>query len=146
MQLRTACGRLAVVSGFVLIGIGAYFIAFRPPLLPEDLRFKGVDPHRLREAVPGLARWLHWVFIVMGGFVAATGLLIAYLAIASQRIRIAGASTVLGVAAAMSVGLMAVVNLIIDSDFKWPLLSLAVLLGAALIGRSLGSQQMSLPD
>ena len=41
---------------------------------------------------------------------------------------------------------MAVANLIIDSDFKWPMLSLAVVLSAALFGRSLGAQPMSLLD
>jgi hypothetical protein len=47
MWLLTACG-------IWLVGLGIYFIALRPALLPEDPRFMGATLAQLRQAAPGL--------------------------------------------------------------------------------------------
>ena len=44
MWLLTACG-------IWLVGLGIYFIALRPALLPEDPRFMGATLAQLRQAV-----------------------------------------------------------------------------------------------
>jgi hypothetical protein len=100
--------------------MGGYF-AVRPALLPEDARFMGTTPSALLEAAPGLSRWLKRVFWVMGGYIAATGVLVVYVANTGLRSGGGGALAVLTVAWAVSMGWMAVVNVLIDSDFKLPL-------------------------
>ncbi len=58
--------RLLVAVGLLTVGTGFYLMVLRPPLLPEDIRFAGLDP----SAVPvGLLRWLEIVFRTWGGFV-----------------------------------------------------------------------------
>jgi len=52
----------------------------------------------------------------------ATGLLTCYLASTSFRRREAGVAWVVAVTGIVSIGLMAMVNFVIDSDFKWILL------------------------
>ena len=120
----TACGA-------ILVGIGLYFILWRPPLLPEDVRFMGASLPDVEHAVPGLARWLQMVFWVLGGYVVTTGLFTVYLsatALRTGRIPVA----LLAIAGVTSIGWMALVNFLLDSDSKWPLLVLAVLWASAL--------------
>jgi len=64
-----------IACGIWLIGLGLYFIFLRPPLLPEDLRYMGIGPGEIQSAMPGLERWLHRVFTVMGGFMMGAGVL-----------------------------------------------------------------------
>jgi hypothetical protein len=116
-----------VLLGIILVGIGIYFVVMRPPLLPEDQRYIGTTLPQIRAAVPGLENWLQKVFWVMGGYVSATGVLLVYLAATGFRRREGGAFGAALVAGAISVGLMAVVNFIIASDFRWVLLGLACL-------------------
>ena len=123
---------ILTLSGAALIGMGGYF-AVRPALLPEDARFMGTTPSALLEAAPGLSRWLKRVFWVMGGYIAATGVLVVYVANTGLRSGGGGALAVLTVAWAVSMGWMAVVNVLIDSDFKLPLVALAAVSGAGLV-------------
>ena len=58
--------------------MGLYFIFLRPALLPEDIRHMNLDAQVLQATVPGLSAWLGKVFTVMGGFMAGTGVLVAY--------------------------------------------------------------------
>lgn len=101
------------------IGLGLYFIAVRPPLLPEDLEFMALS------APPAsLMRWLDLVFTVLGGQMIAVGLLLAPLI--SPRIRAAAnrqAYTAFAMAGATSVGLMSAVNFMHSSEFRWLLLA-----------------------
>ena len=60
--------------GVVLVGVGVYFVGFRPPLLPEDARFVGVPAVQLLAVAPGLGRWLRRVFTVLGGHLTANGI------------------------------------------------------------------------
>lgn len=75
---RGLAERLFATCGEWLIGLGCYFISIRPALLPEDLRYMGIDAQVLQSMAPGLARWLSKVFTVMGGFMAGAGVLVAY--------------------------------------------------------------------
>jgi len=71
---------LFIACGAWLVALGLYFIFIRPPFLPEDTRYIGVDASVLKADAPQLAAWLGKVFTVLGGFMAAAGLLVAYLA------------------------------------------------------------------
>lgn len=118
---------LLVLCGILLIGIGIYFVVLRPPLLPEDARYIGSDVAALATSVPGLQRWLQKVFWVMGGYIIATGLLTVYVARSVLPSRSPGALGIVAATGLTSIGLMAAVNFLIDSDFKWLLLALALL-------------------
>lgn len=110
------------LGGVILVGLGLYFIFFRPPLLPEDPRYMGTSLEEIRSGFPGLFLWLPRVFFVLGGYMVSTGLLTCYLAKTSFRSRAAGVAWIAAVTGLTSIGLMAAVNFMIDSDFKWLLL------------------------
>jgi hypothetical protein len=111
------------LGGVILIGLGLYFIFIRPALLPEDPRFMGTTLEQVCTNFPGLLLWLPRVFWVMGGYMVSSGLLTFYLARTSFRSRTAGAAWMAALSGISSIGLMVVVNFLIDSDFKWLLLS-----------------------
>jgi hypothetical protein len=111
----------------------------RPPLLPEDVRYIGTSLPDVERAVPGLAAWLQKVFWVLGGYVVSAGLFTVYLAATSLRTGQV-AVPLLALAGLTSIGWMTVVNFVIDSDSKWPLLGLAVLWGGALAVAASGSR------
>ena len=125
--------RLLAACGLVVVGVGVFFVAFRPPLLPEDRRYIAAAEHALDAVLPDLARWLEKVFVVMGGYMVATGILTIHLALVDVRKGSTTAWVVAAAAGGASIGLMAVVNLILRSNFRWPLLSLATLWTAAVI-------------
>ena len=111
------------LGGVILIGLGLFFIFIRPALLPEDPSFMGTTLEQVRTNFPGLLLWLPRVFWVMGGYTVSSGLLTFYLARTSFRRRTAGAAWMAAFSGISSIGLMVVVNFLIDSDFKWLLLS-----------------------
>jgi hypothetical protein len=113
--------------------MGLYFVFLRPPLLPEDLRYMGTSQAQLESAVPRLAVWLMQVFRVMGGYVAATGVLAVTLAVTSFRLRERAAAVGALLAGLASIGWMATVNFMIDSDFKWMLLGAAILWASSMV-------------
>ena len=116
---------LLAVAGSTLVGAGLYFLVLRPPLLPEDVRYMGLDEAQLAAVRPRLEAWLTHVFRVMGGYVLATGVLTVTLAATSFRQHRWGAGLGALIGGAASIGWMAVVNFMIDSDFKWSLLGMA---------------------
>lgn len=120
-------------GGIILMGLGLYFIFLRPPLLPEDPRFMGTSLETIHASVPGLLAWLPRVFWVTGGFMFTTGLLTAYIALSSFRQRLRGAAPIAALAGLTSIGLMAAVNFIIGSDFKWLLLAFTLPWGVAQV-------------
>jgi len=132
MKLRPYSSTVLALSGAILMGLGLYFVFLRPPLLPEDLRYMGISLSQLQATLPGLLTWLHRVFWVLGGYMFAAGLLTVYAALTVFRSRAKGAAVVVAVAGLASIGWMAVVNLIIGSDFKWLLLAFAILWAIAL--------------
>ena len=117
---------LLAASGILLIGVGIYFVFLRPALLPEDIRYMSLTPAELVSIGPRLTAWLTRVFRVMGGYIAATGVLALTVALTSFREHRAAAAVGAGVAGGLSIGLMAAVNFTIDSDFKWVLLGMAL--------------------
>jgi hypothetical protein len=112
--------------------MGLYFVLLRPALLSEDVRFIGADVAEVRASVPGLLDWLEKVFWVMGGYILAVGLLTLYVALTSFRSRTKGVSGTVTLAGLASIGWMAAVNFMIDSDYKWLLLAFAMLWAVAL--------------
>jgi hypothetical protein len=124
---------LIAVCGVWLIGLGVYFMFFRPFLLPEDTRFIGSSLAQVQAAMPGLERWLHRVFAVMGGFMASTGVMTVVMATVVMPARLKGTSWALAVTWALTVVLMSATNFALDSDFKWLLLVPALVWLAGLL-------------
>ncbi|RWK95188.1 MAG: hypothetical protein EOR45_25400 [Mesorhizobium sp.] len=124
------------LAGMIIAGIGLYFIALRPPLLPEDVRYMNLSAAELEAFGPRLAMWLTQVFRVLGGYALATGVLLIALALTAFRTRhpVALAGALVG--GASSIGLMSVVNFTISSDFRWALFVSALVwaLSLALYG------------
>ena len=121
-----------LTCGIWLIGLGLYFALLRPALLPEDLRYIGSSRAQIQSALPGFDRWLSHVFIVMGGFMAASGLLTAFLAATAVSARRQGTGIVLLLAGLATVVTMSLTNFAIDSNFKWLLLAPVVLWSAGI--------------
>ena len=105
------------------MALGLYFVFLRPPLLPEDALYMGTTLAAVQSTTPGLFEWLRRVFWVMGGYMFATGLLTLYVACTTFRARVRGSADIAVLAGATSIGLMAVVNFAIASDFKWLILA-----------------------
>ena len=122
-----------IMAGVTLIGVGLYFILLRPPLLPEDIRYMALPPAQLDILRPRLELWLTHVFRVMGGYVLATGVLTVTLAATAFRAHQNGAAIGALIGGAASIGWMAAVNFMIDSDFKWVLLGMALLWACSLV-------------
>ena len=120
-------------AGLLLAGMGLYFIFIRPPLLPEDLKYMGSTLQNLKDNIPGLLNWLQKVFWVMGGYIFTTGLLTIFFAVTSFRSRLQGAFGTVAITGISSIGLMTVVNFIIQSGFKWVLVIFTLPWAIALI-------------
>lgn len=123
---------LLAAAGTSLIIAGLYFLLLRPPLLPEDVRYMDLGAAELAAVRPRLDAWLTHVFQVMGGYVLATGVLTVTLAATSFRAYHWSAAIGALIGGAASIGWMAVVNFIINSNFKWVLLGMALLWAASL--------------
>jgi hypothetical protein len=119
----SASSTFLVFSGVILMGLGLYFVFIRPALLPEDPRFMGTTLAEIQATMPGLLIWLRRVFWVMGGFMFTSGLLTAYIAITAFQHLAPGARFAVALAGLTSIGWMAAVNFMINSDFKWLLLA-----------------------
>lgn len=138
MRARTRTRPLStwmlIACGIWLVLLGLYFIFLRPPLLPEDTRFMGSSLAQVRAAVPGLEDWLQRVFIVMGGFMAGTGVLTVFTACVAMPSRWKGTSWAIAMSGALTVALMSAINFDLRSDFRWLLLvpALVWLAGFAL--------------
>jgi hypothetical protein len=122
-----------ILAGIALIGTGLYFIVLRPPLLPEDVRYIALPAAQFDVLRPRLEPWLTHVFRVMGGYILATGVLAVTLAATSFRAHQPGAAIGALIGGGASIGWMAAVNFIIDSDFKWVLLGMALLWACSLV-------------
>ncbi len=124
---------LLSVAGLLVSGIGIYFLALRPPLLPEDIRFIGLSPTEVALLGARLAPWLSNVFHVLGGFALATGIVTIALAATSYRARSPAAVLAAALGGTVSIVLMAVVNFAINSDFKWILAGFALVWVSSLV-------------
>ena len=119
---RSVSTWILVACGVWLVGLGLYFIALRPPLLPEDSRFMGTTLAQLRTTVPGFESWLQKVFMVMGGFIASAGVLTVFVAAVAMPLRLKGTSWAIALSGALTVVLMSATNFALYSDFRWLLL------------------------
>ena len=126
---------LLMICGAWMTALGVYFVLLRPPFLPEDVRYLRTTVEQLAVTAPGISGWLRHVFLVMGGFMAAAGVLTLQVAVTAPATRTNAA--LLGVAGLSSLILMSGVNFAIDSDFKWLLLVPALLwaAGVAMVWR-----------
>ena len=128
----TSSSIVLVMAGVTLIGTGLYFLLLRPPLLPEDIRYMALPPAQFDILRPRLEPWLTHVFRVMGGYVLATGVLMVTLAVTSFRQHSTPAVVSALIGGVASIGWMTAVNFLIDSDFKWVLLAMALLWAISL--------------
>ena len=126
MNSQRIATRALALGGVILMGMGFYFAILRPPLLPEDLRYMDATIGQIRTTLPGLEPWLARVFGVLGGFMFATGLLTVYLAATASKTKRSGELAVIATSGFASIGWMAITNFVIDSDFKWMLLAVAL--------------------
>lgn len=129
----SASSTFLVSQGVILMGLGLYFVFVRPPLLPEDPRYMGTTLAEIQATMPGLLIWLRRVFWVMGGFMFTAGLLTTYIAVTTFQQPARGARSVVALASLTSIGWMAAVNFMINSDFKWLLLAFNLPWIAALV-------------
>ena len=118
---------MLIACGVWLVGLGIYFVAFRPPVLLEDSRFMGTTPAQIQAAVPGLESWLKHVFIVAGGFMAGAGALTVFVAVVAMPLRLKGTLWAITLSGLLTVALMSATNFALHSDFRW------LLLGPALV-------------
>jgi len=124
---------LLAAAGATLVIMGLYFILMRPPLLPEDVRYMALPAMQFDLLKPRLQPWLAHVFQVTGRYVLATGVLTITLAATSFRAHHRGAALGVPVGGTASIGWMVVVKFVINSDFKWLLLGMAVLWACSLV-------------
>lgn len=124
---------ILTIAGLQLILMGMYFVFIRPPLLPEDLNYMGYIEQNVQHTIPGISIWTQKVFWVMGGYIFTTGALIVFISFTSFQSRIRGVFLIVLLAGITSIGLMTIVNFMIDSDFKWLLFIFALTWAIALI-------------
>ena len=133
MKNKSLSSLFLSLEGILLMGIGIYFIFVRPPLLPGDVRYMRLSLSAIKNSVPDLSVWLQKVFWVMGSYIVTTGLFFLYVAQTSFHTRTNGAFAIVLIAGMTSIGSMAMVNFILQSDFKWILLSFTLPWFIALI-------------
>ena len=133
--IRRIAAGLIGVCGVYQVAVGLYFIALRPALLPEDVRFLATGRASLHAGLPRLETWLHLVFIVLGGQMAAIGALLIGSSFRIFHAQLSGGRelALLGAAGALSVCAMAGVNFVLGSDFRWLLIVPVVAWSAGLV-------------
>ena len=128
-------GMFVLVLGVFTLGTAVFFLALRPPLLPEDIRHTGIDPQVLTGEFLG---WLGIVFRTWGGFIA--GYALALLGIGAfmltGRARWLYWPAAIGVIVAF--GRFLYSNVVLASDFLWfiSFLFLLAVVAAALLAFS----------
>lgn len=122
---RIACWLLTACSVWP-VGLGIYFIALQPPLLPEVPGFTGSTLEQLRQSALGLESWLRVVYTVIGGYMVGSGVLSLSTARVAMHRRLAGTACALAFAGLAIVGLMSAMNFMLHSDFRWLLVVPAV--------------------
>ncbi len=129
-SLAKAYGEGAEKAGHAVRRVDLAAIDF--PMLRTMQEFEhGAVPDELKDAADAIV-WAEHIR-VLGGYALATGVLLIALALTAFRSRqpIAVAGALVG--GAPAIGLMSVVNFMIDSDFKWPLFACALVWALSLI-------------
>jgi len=125
---RDRLGAALLMSlGVLTTSTGVYFLFFRPAMLPEDIRFTGVQPQFLQ---PQMIEWLRIVFHSWGGFMVGFGVLIMAVAIYlfTGRPSFLRAGVVASILVAFSRFLAS--NVALHSDYLW---FVGVLFGVAIL-------------
>jgi hypothetical protein len=123
-----------LLLGVLTCGTGIYFMAFRPAMLPEDIRFAKLVP----QAMPVEAlEWLQIVFRTWGAFVVGFGILLT--ALACFVIKARPAFLRWGVPAALLVpfGRFFASNVALRSDYLWFVGTLFALSAVTIVGFAL---------
>ena len=126
LKLKPYSASFLILGGFLLAGMGIYFVFLRPPLLTEDSKYIGLSLSAIQNNTPGLSVWLQKVFLVMGGYIFTTGLLTMYVAQTSFRTRTQGVFIIVSFAGITSIGSMTIINFMLQSDFRWLLLAFTI--------------------
>ena len=123
-----------IACGIWMVLLGFYFMFLRPSLLPEDLHYMETSLGEIQSATPGLQRWLHRVFTVMGGFMAGAGMSTILIATNVSFVEQKWTLIVLASIGLFTVGTMSLTNFLLNSNFKWLLLipSLLWIIGLVL--------------
>lgn len=118
MQFRkdAISGSLLLVLGVLSLGISFYFFLFRPPLLPEDLTYTGIDTNLLPEV---FLEWLRIVFRTWGGFIAGFGCLLVGIGAFLLTGRLGWLYFPTAIAMTLAFGRFVFSNIVIGSDFLW---------------------------
>lgn len=135
----TLASTVLIALGGLTILLAVYFLAVRPPLLPEDLRYIATDAQAIS---PAMRDWLSVVFHTWGGFIAGYGVMLAGtgLFLRSRRSGWLVGGTVLSLLIAF--GRFLYSNIILGSDYLWFIAALFILALAAsclLLAMALGA-------
>ena len=117
--------------GIPAVLMGVSFVVLRPiiVLLPEDQRFTGLTPDQLKALNAQLFVWIGLVFRSWGAFAIGLGILVTTVASTAYRQGESWAWWALAVAGCLTFGIFLAVNVMLGSDFKYPI---AFLLAAYL--------------
>jgi hypothetical protein len=132
-------GALILTLGILTMGAGAFFMGVRPPLLPEDLRYTGVDPAALP---PEFLEWLGIVFATWGGFVGGFGLTLVGIGLFLIRGTASWLFWGVGLGTLTANSRFVLSNIILSSDYLWfvsLLFVLSAVIAAALLLRRRGA-------
>jgi hypothetical protein len=138
MRRARIAGVLLVILGVLTLGTGTYFLFLRPPLLPEDLRFTGIDPKLLD---PRMITWLGIVFRTGGGFVTGFGILLSAVGWNLLSARVSALRWGASAAILVAFGHFLASNLVLHSDhlpFIFAMFAIAVVAASQLLRRSGG--------
>lgn len=124
-------GGLLTILGVLAFGTGVYFLGIRPTLLPEDIRFTGIDEATLPQA---FLDWLGIVFRTWGGFITGFAIVITGIGVATfsgdaKWLRYGTAAGIL-----VAFGRFAYSNVVISGDY---LIFIASMFVVALIAAGL---------
>ena len=130
------------LCGGYQVAVGLYFIALRPAMLPEDVRFLEIGVAGLHAGVPRLETWLHLVFVVLGGQMAAVGVLVVGSSLRIFHAQVRNRRDLIWLVAAglLSVGTMSVVNFALRSEFRWLLIAPGLAWSVGLVLALIGSR------
>lgn len=124
-------GGLLTILGVLAFGTGIYFLGIRPTLLPEDIRFTGIDEATLPQA---FLDWLGVVFRTWGGFITGFAIVIIGIGVSTfsgdaKWLRYGTAAGIL-----VAFGRFAYSNVVISGDY---LIFIASMFVVALIAAAL---------
>ena len=135
-------GVLLLTLGVLTLGAGVYFMAFRPPMLPEDIRFSGVDPMTL----PSRTRdWLSLVFRTLGGFIAGLGIVLSGLGARAFTGSAEWQRWGLAIALLVAFGQFLASNIALRSEFLW-FVALQFVLATAVVAWTVGRRFRGRPS